>query len=102
MTRRSPVSGDSSTICGTPPGAEGAGNATNCPSGDQSMPTAFGAVSVSLRSDPPSADISMTDALPDATRTKAIRRPSGDHTGQRSAAGSVVRRTGVDVPTSIT
>ena len=87
-TRRSPVSGDSSTIWERAPGADTAGNAMSRPSGDQSMPGAqrIWAVSANSRSDPPRADISMTDSFA-CPRTNAIRRPSGDQHGQAVRRG---------------
>ena len=79
-TRRSPVSGETSTIPAGPSVSGSAGNATNFPSGDHATPPDRVDPSASSRSEPPSADISMTDGgLP--PRQKAIRRPSGDQAG---------------------
>src|SRR2546425_1521588 len=57
---------------------------------------------VTLRSGPPRAGIVMRAFSSFRTRTKAMNRPSGDQVGFRSGAGSVVSRSGVPSPISLT
>jgi predicted phage terminase large subunit-like protein len=68
-------------------------------SGDQA--TDLPVISSSLRSGPLIDGIRRIDCLPSMERTKAIVRPSGDHAGRESFAGSVVSRTGAPPSTCL-
>ena len=56
----------------------------------------------SRRSAPARAGITKTSPRRSVRRTKAIRRPSGDHAGFSSRSGALVSRTGSPTPTSFT
>ena len=63
-----------------------------------------GAIVAMVLSAPPSAGITTRSAAVsrDVKRRNAMKRPSGDHTGESSRAGLVVRRTGSPGPASLT
>ena len=95
-----PLEGDSSSANTTesPPGT----HANELLASDGSMKR-IAAISVKCRSVPPSAGTTTTaDRPPPASRRNAIRRPSGDQTGARSAPRCLVSWTGVPPSTDLT
>ena len=63
-----------------------------------------GKIVAMVLSAPPSAGITTRSAAVggDAKRTNAMKRPSGDHAGQSSGAGLLVKRTGSPGPANLT